>query len=245
MPVKICEIGLAVAIGCSGWLGGQELPDAPKPQQDRAQRSSSTDQLPAILAPQISRERLSAGDKVRLYAHQAFNPLALVPPVFTAAITMANPPDRYPREWKDGGEAFGRLYGDGLARREAQQAATMLVGVMAGEDPRYLPSTSHATLGRVTHALVFVFIDKSDSGKNMPAVSTFAGAAANGFTGMAYLPRGYRDVTHAGQRSALALLGFGASNVANEFCPQWGPLVEKLHLPFVHPPCLERMGLKP
>ena len=187
---------------------------------------------------------VSAADKWQLYVHQAFNPVAFLLPTFGVALTMADPPDHYPREWKDGGGAFGRLYGDSLAKREAQLAAQTLTKITLREDPRYLPAASHNVFNRVAHAVLFVLVDKNDSGDNRLAYSNFTGAAANGFVGMAYLPDGYNDVTHAGQRAASAFQDFALSNIANEFCPQWGPLMNRMHLPFVHPPCEERIKAK-
>jgi hypothetical protein len=224
----------------------QKLPDEPRPRESMPQDSkiSPSGKLPAVLAPQITREPLDAGDKFHLYLHQAFNPVALLPPAFGAGLRMARPRDHYPRDWRDGGAAFGRLYGDSLARRESQLAAEALAEIAFREDPRYLPSTRHNVFGRVAHALAFVIIDRNDSGHNSLAFSNFFGAAASGAVGAFYLPGGYNDATHAGQRAASSFQSFAISNVANEFCPEWGPIMLKLHLPFVHPPCAERIKLK-
>jgi hypothetical protein len=230
-----------------------KLPDVPQPQQPSLQNKSAQEdakispsgKLPAILAPQITREPLDAGDKFHLYLHQAFNPVALLPPAFGAGLRMASPRDHYPRDWKDGAGAFGRLYGDSMARRESQLAAEALAEITFREDPRYLPSSSHHVFPRVVHALAFVIVDRSDSAHNTLAYSHFFGAAASGAVGAFYLPGGYNDATHAGQRAAATFQSFAISNVANEFCPEWGPLMLKLHLPFVHPPCAERIKRKP
>ena len=240
--MRIAALVLMVA-GCCGWLSGQAaekpLPDAPR--VGAAEKISASGELPAILAAQMTRERLAAGDKFRLYAHQAFGPLALLPPAVSAGWGMANPPAGFPHEWKTGGGGYGRLYGDALARRESQQAAQFVVGALLREDPRYLPAEGRGALGRVAHAVGFVLVDKSDSGRNMPAIANFAGVAANGFVANAYLPRGFNDATHAGQQSAVALGWIAVRNLANAFCPEWGPWMTKLHLPLVHPPCGERM----
>jgi hypothetical protein len=196
------------------------------------------------LAPQITEDRLTGHDKLTLYSHQAVNPVALFLPVFATGIAMANPPDHYPHEWKHGGGAFGRFYGDYLARRESAQAAQFLSEVAMREDPRYVPAPSHKVATRIAHALIFTLIDRSDSNRRMPAFSNFAGAAASGFVASAYVPSGYNDLVHAERRTAFGLAGFAAGNLVNEFCPQWGPLVSKLHLPFIHPPCAERIRTK-
>ncbi len=116
---------------------------------------------------------------------------------------MANPKNHYPRKWRDGAGAFGKLYGDSIAMVTSERTARFLTGVALREDPRYVPSNSKNPLVRTMHALAFTFIDKTDSGRNTIAFSNFAGAAAGGFVGRAYLPHGYNDLTHAEQRMAI------------------------------------------
>jgi hypothetical protein len=186
---------------------------------------------PAITAPR----RLSFHDKFTVYAHQAFGPPALILPAFSAAMGMANPPNHYPRDWRDGGAAFGRLYGDAIARATSVQTARFLTGAALHEDLRYKPSTSTNPLTRTVHALAFTFVDKTDSGRNTIAFSNFAGAAAGGFVGMGYLPAGYNDITHAEQRMAMQLGTLALKNVAVEFEPQWGPFIRKLRIPKLIP----------
>ena len=69
---------------------------------------------------------------------------------------------------------------------------------------------------RIAHAVAFAIVDRSHSGHERLAFSNFFGAAASGFIGTAYLPGGYNDLTHAGQRTANTLGGFALSNMANE-----------------------------
>jgi hypothetical protein len=54
----------------------------------------------------------------------------------------------------------------------------------------------------------------------MPAISNFVGAAAAGFVGNTYLPSGFNDVTHAGQRATIQFGVFAAGNLFREFAPQ-------------------------
>jgi hypothetical protein len=98
-------------------------------------------------------------------------------PAFRAGIRMANPPGKgamqYPPEWRQGAEAFGRNYGDAFAQRVTFQTGRFATGVITHEDPRYIPSSSHNVLARSLHALTFTFLDRSDSGRPMPAFSNF------------------------------------------------------------------------
>src|SRR5690348_4352682 len=140
---------------------------------------------------------LTAGAKARYFAQHSFGPGAFAAPLFTAGPELAKPPARYPRQWRDGGGAFGRLYGDALSSQMAAQTGRFLTGVAFHEDPRYSSSTNRNALARAIHAIAFTALDKSDSGHMTLAVSNFAGAASAGFIGGAYLPVGYNDTSHA------------------------------------------------
>jgi hypothetical protein len=78
-------------------------------------------------------------------------------------------------------------------------------------------------------------VDKSESGRNTIALSNFAAAVSGGVVGMSYLPPGYNDITHAGQRMVMQMGTLALKNVAVEFEPQWGPLVQKLRIPKLIP----------
>jgi len=216
-----------------------DLPDKPEPQEQSNPSDSASnpqDQDSAILfLPVATLQRLSFSDKFTVYAHQTFGPPALVFSAFAAGMGMANPRNHFPREWRDGAGAFGRLYGDSFATVSSQRTARFLTGAALHEDPRYVRSSSTNPLARTMHALAFTFVDKTDSGRNAIAFSNFAGAAAGGFVGRAYLPTGYNDLTHAEQRMTIQFAGIAFQNIAAEFQPQWGPVARKLHIQKILP----------
>jgi hypothetical protein len=158
-----------------------------------------------------------------------FNPSVFTAPAFHAGLRMTNPPGKgatqYPPDWRQGAEAYGRNYGDAFAERISFQTARFATGAIVREDPRYVPSSSRNIFARSLHAVSFTFVDRSDLGHRMPALSNFVGAAAGGFVGNTYLPAGFNDVTHGGQRATLRF-GFAAGgNLFREFAPQMpGPL---------------------
>jgi hypothetical protein len=163
--------------------------------------------------------------KFRYYITETYlNPSVFTAPAFRAGIRMANPPGKgatqYPSEWRQGSEAFGRNYGDAFAQRVTFQTARFATGAVTHEDPRYIPSASHNPLARSFHALTFTFVDRSDSGHAMPAFSNFVGATAAGFVGNAYLPSGFNNSVHAGQRATLQFGFTAAGNLFREFAPQ-------------------------
>ena len=164
-------------------------------------------------------------DKFSYYITETYlNPSVFTAPAFRAGIRMADPLGKgateYPPEWRQGTEAFGRNYGDAFTQRVTFQTARFAAGVITHEDSRYISSSSHNVLARSLHALTFTFVDRSDSGRPMPAFSNFVGATAAGFVGNAYLPSGFNNATHAGQRATLQFGFTAAGNLFREFAPQ-------------------------
>jgi hypothetical protein len=195
-----------------------EQPEAPA-------RSSGAPDPTAVQPAQGKRATFGLGDKFSYYMTETYlNPSALTAAAFRAGLRMANPPGkgatRYPPEWRQGAEAFGRNYGDAFAERVSFQTARFVTGVITHEDPQYVPSNSQNVLARSLHALSFTFVDRSDSGHRMPALSNFVGAAAAGFVGNTYLPAGFNDVTHAGQRATIRFGLAAGGNLFREFAPQ-------------------------
>lgn len=197
-------------------------PSASASLRDGAARPSP---IAAPLSGQNPSDHFGVGDKFRYYIGETYlNTSFITAPAFRAGIRMANPPGHfpttYPTEWRQGPEAFGRNYGDAMAQRISFQTARFATGAFVHEDPRYTPSSSHNAFVRSLHAFGYTFVDRSDSGHHMPAFSNFVGAAAAGFVGNTYLPPGFADVTHAGQRATLQFAFLGAGNLFREFAPQ-------------------------
>lgn len=187
---------------------------------------------------------MGLGYKFKYLVEPAFGPRSFVTNAFSAVIRMANPPSHYPPVWRGGAEAFGRNYGDSFARTGAEGVGRFSAAVLLHEDPRYQRSDSTFFPARLGHALVFTLADRTDGGHRTLAISNFTGAAANGFIGNAYLPPGFDNLTHAGQRSAIAFGGLAAQNVAQEFAPELSQLLKKIHLPHIPMPPVWWIGEK-
>lgn len=198
-------------------------PDVASRQKDTERPFAADSVTPSIGRPGISPR--AAGSKFSYYMAETYLNLSVfTAPAFSASFRMANPPGkgagRYPNEWRQGAEGFGRNYGDAFATRISTHSAQFFTGMITREDPRYRPSASHNFIARSSHALAFTFFDRSDSGRRLPALSNFAGAAAGGFVGNAYLPDGFCDATHAGQRATFQFGMLAAGNLFREFAPQ-------------------------
>jgi hypothetical protein len=218
---------IASALASSSAPERPDLPDAPSPLQAPQQNSQSN--IP-FQPPPFSRA-MTLSDKFKYLVEPAFGPRSLVTNAFSAGIRMTNPPDHYPPEWRGGAKAFGRLYGDSFARNGAEGLGRFSAAVLLHEDPHYRRSGSTFFPTRLGHAFVFTFVDRTDGGRTTVAISNFTGAAASGFIGNAYLPAGFDNLTHAGQRSTLAFGGIAAQNVLQEFSPELSHFLKKYIYP--------------
>jgi len=169
--------------------------------------------------------------KAACFAHRSLSIGTLVGPLFTAVPEFAKPPAGYPRGWRKGPGAFGRLYGDALALETVQQTTRFVTGLALHEDLRYYPATSRNPFLRALYAITFTAFDRSDSGRTTLAVSNFLGSAASGFVGKAYLPGGYNDTSHAVTRAGFQFGFIVAGNLVNEFRPELRRLRKALRLP--------------
>jgi hypothetical protein len=203
-----------------------DLPDAPQATAMNSGSSALPHGMgPRPLAPQTFLDKFIA------YAVTTVGPRALFGPAFPAAIRMANPPDQYPREWRQGAGAFGRNYGDQLATVATLQTGRFVVGAALHEDFRYHPSTSSNVLVRTGHAIGYTFIDRSDDGHVRPAVANFFGLAGGSYVGMSYLPTGFNDVTHADQTLVFQFSRLVGSNIGAEFAPDIFHFLAEHHIP--------------
>jgi hypothetical protein len=211
----------------------ETLPDAPSAALFAPQSSQQT--LPFVPSGphRVPLQSMSVGGKFRYLVEPAFGPRSFFTNAFVAGIRMSNPPNGYPDEWRAGAEGYGRLYADRFARTGAASLGRFSAATLLHEDPRYWRSASTSFSARLTHAFVFTFVDRTDGGHATIAVSNFAGAAAGGFIGNAYLPAGFDNLTHAGQRSTFAFGGLAIRNVLQEFSPELGRALGKIHVPHV------------
>lgn len=174
-------------------------------------------------------DELTLGERFRLEVRTTAGPGAFILPAFQAGIIMAHPPDNYPHGWSDGPGAFGRNYGAELGRHVTGGMTHFAIAAIDREDPRYYSCRSTRYVPRFIHALTFTLVDRADSGHRTVAVSNLAGSAAAGFLGMAMLPQGFNDTTHAYQRAAVEMSTFSAHNLVAEFSPEIVHILHKLH----------------
>ena len=232
--VPLCVRGAVLTEALAAVPSPPQDPSAP-PRSQSAQPHDGVTDVIAILPPAMSRKRLSARDKFQVYLHQGFGPQNFILPAFGAGYYMLEPPSHYPRDWKDGGGAFGRWYAEQFVASTSNRTGQLLAEVALHEDPRYLPSKGKNVLMRTFHAVGFTFVDKTDSEHDTVAISNFAGAVAGAFVGMGLLPNGYNSARHAEQRALRGLATDAVRNILTEFRPEWSPVLRRIRIPRVLP----------
>ncbi len=228
-PVLHAQDQTASAYVSSLASGEQNLPEAPSasPNFQQGPRSNTP-----VQSPRFSRT-INVGDKFRYLVEPEFGPRSFFTNAFDAGMFMASLPSHYPPEWHGGAEAFGRIYGDSFARNGTEGIGRFSASVLLHEDPRYQRSESTSFPARLGHSLLYSFVDKTDGGHTTVAISNFTGAAAGGFIGNSYLPAGFDNLTHAGQRSTIVFGTIAAQNIAQEFAPELGRFLKMIHLPHI------------
>jgi len=211
---------------CLGFPSIAQQPSAPTAEDLVPERRAP---LPDSPNPQPT-GTLTLGERFHLEVHTTLGISAFLVPVGDAFVDMANPPDHYPREWRDGGGAFGRLYGSEFSRHATAGFTHFTVAAIDREDPRYYPSLSHNFAKRTVHALVFTVVDRNTSDRRTLALSNLAGSMAGGAVGMAYYPDGYNDFTHAYQHASIELTSFASHNLLAEFAPEIVRALHKMHV---------------
>ncbi len=208
------------------------LPDAPQPQAAAPRAIPPGPPVPYMWGRlRTPGKPLTFQQKFKFYAFTTYGPPEVVMPAIGAAIRMAHPNSLYPPSWRDGMGAYGRLYGSTLAAQTSKHTAEFVAEAALRYDARYYPSHSDWTYKRILHAWEYVVLEKTDSGKTRLALPHFAGAAAGGFVGMAYMPPGYNTLSYAGKRSAMELATIFPRNMAQEFAPELAPIFRHIHIP--------------
>ena len=231
-------IGVCIIPFVLGLLSARGLSAQKPPVTYAAIFSSTVDEVPRSMKS-FDVEPMTLRDRFSYYERHTYDPVSLLSPIIPAALIMSFPPHIYPREWRDGGGALGRNIGSSLAMEVSADTAKFLVGSLTHEDPRYFPARGKGVVHRTLYALPFTVVDRSEDGGARLAISNFAGAAAAGFVGNAYLPPGFEDSVHVWQRAGgtlggyvpTLLVGYADGNLISEFEPELRRLGRRLNLP--------------
>jgi hypothetical protein len=166
--------------------------------------------LPAAPAP------LTLDQKLRIYLKQTYSLSSWLAPAAIAGISQATD---VPREWGQGGAAYGERVGSLRGQFQFGNFCKFGVGAAMHEDPRFLRSTLHGTWPRMKYVFVHTLVARTDSGGEQPALGTFAGAFGSGFFPNLWLPPSENSIGRGFTRSAIVLGVSMGKNMGIEFGP--------------------------
>jgi hypothetical protein len=181
-----------------------DLPDAPR-------------RLP------LQARRLTFGERFRIYQHSVINPNSLLAPAFGAALGQAN---NEPPEWGQGASGYGRRIASGSGRLVINRTIRFGVAALDHEDPRFSYSNEAGFWRRFRYASVHYVVARTDSGKQIPAFSRFAGTYGAAFIANQWYPESRANTGHALMRGSTALAAGWGWNVFREF---WPDIKKALH----------------
>ncbi|MEO8725717.1 MAG: hypothetical protein ABI383_06295 [Acidobacteriaceae bacterium] len=225
----VCAFWFSGLMALPAW-GQNTLPDAPQAQ--RTAVKATDDEVPRGPDRYVE-SAMKPGQISRYYARHTFSWGTVIYSAIESGYTMANPPHHFPKEWRQGAAAYGRNYGDTIGQLIIPDTGKYAVGLLDHEDPRYWPSQGRGVFRRTFHALAFTLVDRSITGKRMPAFSNAAGSLAGGYATTLYKPKGFDDVTHFGQSFTINFVFFGIENLLDEYTPEIRSTSRKLHLPVI------------
>jgi hypothetical protein len=160
---------------------------------------------------------LTSGEKFRLFAKSASDPVELTTVGLQAGVSQAE--DEFP-EYGQGAAGYGKRYGATLADEVSGGFwANYFYPVLLKEDPRYFRSGEGTIEHRFGYALAQEFVCRTDQGGRSFAWENVLGAFTTGGVSNLYYPPAERGAGLTLSRSAIAL-GYGSlGGLVDEFYP--------------------------
>lgn len=187
-----------------------------------SQQNQAPSQLPdapsAAPRPALSStDRLTFGERTRIYVSSITRPYTLVGPAFGAGIGQL---ENEPPAWGQGGEGYAKRFASGMSRHLISETIRYGVAAADGEDPRYHRSQDPGFWNRSKNVIVETFTSETASGKRIPAYSRFAGLYGAAFISNAWYPDNRATAGWALRRGSTALGASLGYHFFEEFVPR-------------------------
>ena len=160
---------------------------------------------------------LTETDRLHMFEHGVFGPMALATGAFSAAFGQWR--DR-PQEWQLGAEGYGMRFGSGYAQRIVRETLTLGSTSLFHQDTRYFRSTDTGNMARLKHAIVSTITARRDDGS-----TTFGYCRIGSMLGASFISRTWQPPSTGSVNSAMENFGTAMGvavgfNVAREFLPK-------------------------
>jgi len=167
---------------------------------------------------------LSSGEKFRLFAKTAFDPVTGVLAAAQAGLSQA---DNQFQSYGQSAEGYGKRFGAAFADQVSSGFfSNFMYPTLFKQDPRYFRKGQGSFSRRFVYSLKQEVICHTDSGGRAFNASNVLGAFSSGALSNAYYPSDDRGFKLTMSRSGLAVVYATAGNLFNEF---WPDISRKLH----------------
>ena len=227
----VLVVSSAALVGCSGVCAQEAGPGSPVQQAE--QQFVPKDQsgiapvheehervafvMPAFgVTNRQDAPRMSARQKFRLAARQAFDPFVFASSGIEAGMSQAN--DEFP-EYGQGVGGFGKRYGAAMLDATSGGFASMSLCALLKQDPRYFRRGKGSIGSRIAYSMGQQFSAKSDRGNRQFNWSNIGGLLASASLANAYYPAPNRGFGLTMNRFAVSLAWGFTGELGDEFWP--------------------------
>jgi len=185
----------------------------------------STINRKSLFFPDIatSEDRLSTGDKFKLFVDNSASVSTLVGSALSAGIGQA---ENSPRGYGQGAEGYGKRFGASMARTASNEFfGTFVLASMLHQDPRFFPQADPTLGGSAAYAVKRIFVTRNDDGHEVANWSGLLGPAMGEGLANAYWPEDERTVGKTFERYGIDLASRAGFNMFRNY---WPVLFKKL-----------------
>jgi hypothetical protein len=194
-------------------------PDAPSATRKVPKGMVETVSQKSLFFPNIatSENRLSTGDKFKLFAANSASLGSLLGAAASAGIEQAL---TSPHGYREGAEGYGKRFGASMARNASSEFfGTFILASMLHEDPRFFPQADPTLGGSIKYAVTRVFVTRNDDGKDVANVSGLLGPAMAEGLANAYWPEGERTAGNTLERYGVDIAARAGYNLFRNYWP--------------------------
>jgi hypothetical protein len=196
---------------------GQTPPDAPTPPKPVAIYNLL--QRKSIVFPDIaySTERLSVGQKFKLFVDNSISVDAITWSVLGSAVGQA---DNSPTGFEQGWDGYAKRFGAAMGRESSSEFfGTFIIASALHEDPRFYAEIDPPFFHAVKYSLKHVFVMQNDDGHQVISWSRLGGPLLAEGLANVYYPDRNRTVGDTFFRYGLDLGSRAGGNMLREYWP--------------------------
>jgi hypothetical protein len=183
-------------------------------------------QKKSIVFPDIASnpERLSSGEKFKLFVDNAGSVHALTAAAFGAAVGQA---DNSPTGYEQGWDAYGKRFGASMARSASSEFfGTFVISSALHLDPRFYPEVNPTFAQAAKYSVQQVFVMRNDDGRNVIGWSRILGPLLSESLANVYWPERNRSAGDTFLRYGTDLASRAGGNMFREY---WPVVYKKIH----------------